>query len=838
MGHNRSLFKSIILSAVFATIAACGGGGSGGGGDGSSSGVNGLKIAETMSIIPAQENNVSPVQGLSTDFAGAARAIITAFDPGSDYATDQTQTYVWDESMGPLQTVNMILCVMSQTGASEMVNQGAYIALVNEDKCDQGQNQSSAGTTGQSNGGEVNALNEWVVLSTRADNSSPQVVKIWVPGETGTNDPMDSQNILGEATITEGVSALKPFGSFSMNFRGVIDATQFGGATEEAMMRGNLRTIDNVGGNVQFEFVNLGGTAANPGMPGFSMQESANVVLNDAAGVSGQAKAHSEFDDGMGFNQAVSFILDFNATNVLRGTDQGNDSTLDAQTCLARDTFDTQVWRYNLYHRDDGAFEGQAVTAGERVSRNSGFPFTYTALDNNVVRGHASYWGLWLENEQYMNEMDGKTISQFDYDSDATTDYTVRIAPGKTIRRSAVLKTLSEFEGIEFNGQFDHPDAAYGYPNDHGFDAWVVKVQSGNFVVTQSLTWGVSGPVLAPITGTSVDTVSFSGNGETLWLWSDSLDGNVVYTHNTDPTLAKVTFYANEFVYPNDSTLFIGGATSVALYCYEFCPKGGLTQVAVDAMSSPDELLFPTDYNNSDGTIFHNYTLANESGKLILRDKNGAIVSTDGLNLDALGYSWGLSTGDMVLSTAGFDGVNQNPWEIYQASTSYRWETGSDPWNKLVTFVDASDQVYLFDRPLQFTYTVDTGDDINNDNNVGRIFRLDYGGSGDLWGFPWEPEAGCDITTENCRWYSAVNLENGVQLTDGVNFFVTKAIEREQNMAEAPGQCAALDVASLLTDTSLALPTADATTGAVSITWSGRPVLGDVAPAVIEGEVQ
>jgi len=45
--------------------------------------------------------------------------------------TDPVHAYVYDASMQSLDTVNMILCLMEQTRASDMVNQGAYIALVN-----------------------------------------------------------------------------------------------------------------------------------------------------------------------------------------------------------------------------------------------------------------------------------------------------------------------------------------------------------------------------------------------------------------------------------------------------------------------------------------------------------------------------------------------------------------------------------------------------------------------------------------------------------------------------------------------------------------------------------
>jgi hypothetical protein len=171
---------------------------------------------------------------------------------------------------------------------------------------------------------------------------------------------------------------------------------------------------------------------------------------------------------------------------------------------------------------------------------------------------------------------------------------------------------------------------------------------------------------------------------------------------------------------------------------------------------------------------------------------------------------------------------------------TFRWETGSNEWNKLITVSD-SNGIVRFDKPLQFNYTLEAGDEANGDpsGNAGKTFLLEYGGNGELWGFPWQPEAGCDTSTEQCRWYSAVTLKNGVQLTDGDgNNFVVKQIEREQNMQEVSlsPNCDALNAANLFSDPAMTLPTTS-DINSVSFSLADKPVVTD-APAVIEGELQ
>lgn len=381
---------------------------------------------------------------------------------------------------------------------------------------------------------------------------------------------------------------------------------------------------------------------------------------------------------------------------------------------------------------------------------------------------------------------------------------------------------------------------------------WHVTVNtSNNFAVTDTFTWGESGPVSSatidhdnyPLTPEVAVAAEFTlSDGQYMWLWSDALGGNITYVHDasiTDSSLRQVTLYSQDNVLPNDSVF--GSGTSFPVYCYERCVKGGLVQSGgpagynVSDMTSQDELFHPaitvTDWGTTPPTLSREpyaYTVEKSGSKVILRDQTNAnaIVSAEGLNLTTLGYDWGLNTAEMVVSTAGINA----PWDVFQAASSYRWETGSNNWNKQITVVKDSDGSYAsFNKPLEFDYTHSAANDANGDAAFdGKKFRLQYGGPGELWGFPW-------TESDDGRWHASITLADQATLTDGTYNFVTKGMEKEQTMKEQEiSLCSTLSVENL--DATLPLPTA-ADIGTVSFSLSDKPVI-TAAPAVIEGELQ
>ncbi|HKJ88206.1 MAG TPA: hypothetical protein VKA48_06835, partial [Gammaproteobacteria bacterium] len=354
-------------------LAGCGGGGSSGSGGGGGSSVSGLKMPDQLSVTAAKDS--STTSGVAT-FSGALTS--QSFPSGSAYNQDQTRSHTYDESTEPLSVINQILCMADQLQADKLVNTGPYVALVNEGECtNQGQNQSGAQTGGSGSTNQSKQLVKWVVKSTRIDNSSPQIVKIW------KNAGQHSPQVVGRIEITESPSSTHPFGKFKFNFTG--KDTGPNGTTVD--MKGALKTVDNGSSKPQFKFI----TTMTDSNGNTQRGEAANVLFDNANIDTGEARTLSNYGTKAGY------AVDFNTNYVQRVTDQGNDGTVDNTACLSRTNFTHNVWRYNLYYENAvTGVNGTAVSAGDRVKLKAGFPFVYT--DNNIKHhGWIGYYGLWSE---------------------------------------------------------------------------------------------------------------------------------------------------------------------------------------------------------------------------------------------------------------------------------------------------------------------------------------------------------------------------------------------------------------------------------------------------------
>ncbi len=867
---------STLVGATALLLAACGGGGSGSstsGGGGGGSAVTGLEMPTKLSVVTAaaSASGAPAVGGIVLNYKAIAHAMYANLGDvqgDTDYSNDLAKVWVHDDSMGPLQTVNMILCLMDQTRASDMVNKGSYVALINENKCDEGNNGSGASSGGAqssaSGSTEQTTYNRWVIDSTRADENSHQYVDIWIPGKPG-GDPQhieDSQRILVHVDMAAGVSADKPFGEFTLSFKGVVDAADLPGSpvtTHDTnfvtISQGTLMTV--AGNPLQFQFYNASGTELGGAMAQapFSRVESTNVILVDAAGTTGEAVTHTyEWNDHNGNMSQDSneirradYKVAFDSNYFVRQETNTTD-----EVCTARQQFNTNTWRYNLYHTvasNNWNGTGRHVAAGDLVKLNSGFPFSYQ-LSGQTHYGHVGYWGVWTEDNTALSSLDGKTITKETYGAGGTAQsYTLKVSSGVLHRRQVQALTLDRLVGVGLNwyGDKDDPFCMSGCPNQTDYRVTVVDNGNGTYSpeVTGSIVYGNNGPVVTDLDSPVV--LAFANYWNQLWMYSDMLGGSVVMkTDPADTNLIKVVFYKEDTLTPADMSLAEGD--SKTLNCYENCPKGGY--VMSDTSSEAD--LFNVQWMpDPSHPVVYTYKLKVQNGAFVLQDDaNGdssvafdtAAVNWANTSLPEW-YQWGVQSGEMV-DNSTLSGMS-NPWDMYdetKVQTTYRWESGSNQWNQQVYVLDSTGAAVSFDKPLHLTLAFQAGDDPNYPSSGAQpfpnntTFMLEYGGPGELQGFQWNPAPGCDPSTTECRWYPNLNLADGVELMDdGQGTYVVRAMESEQNMTQvAMAQCtnAGLDVSGVALD----LPDSSVLSD-VSITWPPE-LPSDPSPQVIEGELQ
>lgn len=712
------------------------GSGEGGSGDGSS--VSALQIAEQMSLVTAQDTstnaNLNP--GVGGLFANIIRAAVpTTGDYISD--DDEVQTYVFDESMESLDTINNILCSIRQTRYTAMLNQGNYIALVDEAKCDRRGDRSDESSNQSS--GQTQEFSEWIVNSSRASNDAPQIITFWLDegqsseGEDGESHGPSSDEIRAELVITEGASDTNPFGLFTMNFTGYTD----GEATMTGHLSSSLTDVDYI--HLQMvmdesdQFSSTINAVLTPGE-----DEGVAYVTNTFSFDGGGGPAGPDAEGGE-FSETV--LVAFNSNRYLTRfivEDQ------EFGGCLDRENYRTNVWQYNLYDEE-----------GERVSLNGGFP----VRSEEGYHGWASYWGIWLP-EHLVTLEDGMTLTD-----DEDNSYTVQMGQGRLIRRTRSELTLDDLEG----------DSMQTWDEQEGT---VIQVEWNGTALVKTATENCDQngcQYVALDEPEALDLEPYQWIG----LWKQGLGGVDLVVPESGELSGdmSVPYYKEEFVSPSDD-IFADG--NVQMQCVFECLKPNLSG---DDLNSGDAFLANKDDFNEEQEIDpYIYTFDADAFDLLYQGDSTSFP-TDGEVDQFAPYAWGIMSGAMVLS----DVELVNPWEIWDQEVTYTWETGPNEWNRHTALLDSEGVAVEFDQPMSCLYQHD---------DEGTFF-LDYNGEGELHGIPYERITSDDSDFEH--WEAVFTIPNGSEMTcnngESDALYYSKAMVVEQSMIKLnEGECSALNV--------------------------------------------
>lgn len=760
-------------------LTACGGGGSTE--TTTSEAISGLQLPERVDVVAAES---SSARSAAARFAGRGELGLRFDDAGSDYANASTDIHTYHPAIEPVNTANEILCFISQMRADQFVDQGAYIALVDDDECSQG--ESGASSQNQSSGQNATNYTEVIIDSTRASNEDPMIVNVWIPEMEGPGN--SSMLIKARAEVTAEPSATNPMGEFQLTWQ-MIDSsgTSFGS--------GEISTAGVSSGLNGFTFFES--MEDDFGFGPMQIERAASVEMQGET--TGQAITRTTMTPDPGGENAT-YRLSYDADFII-----GSQDSLTPQVCLDRNNIDETVWSYDLFD----------YTSGATLSLNSGLSFTYDGK-----YGHVGYWGLWYEDESA--NLDGATVSVFDYSSDTQTDYTLQQTPGRLIRNEVKSLAISALDGI----QFEFHDEQNPLPNNAD-GAWLVEyfsvsdgVASDGFYRTGYQIWQQDAPPVVSNLDTPV-LVSFSPGQNTLHMWSSQLGGSVRFVQGDN----EITYDEQTIMNGSETgagELFASGG-SATLYCLDRCLVPGSPM----STSNPNSVAEAVAYSiNNDSSAANFLTLVhNASGN--------PVDGTDPANLPA-GSEWGIDTGAMLTDISAL----ANVWDVYElpeGSVYYTWETGPNNWNRTTTVFDSLGVVQSFDKPIEFTYTHSDANDRSGSavhdttDYAGQTFRLNYGGSGDFWGIP-EESLDTDGDGNPDRWTRAFAIADGVQMGPNGTEYAIKARDVEQTFVEVDiSNCSALS----LTEPATALPST------VSGTLNDLPVpTVTSAPKVIGGEIQ
>ncbi len=723
----------------------------------------------------------------SIDIIGASEATSTGLRlAAGDYAADSARTNVYDPAMDALSTAGNIICFFNQANYLDMIGKGSYVAQADMKTCF---NEGGGSESGQSSG-STKELTTLYVESTRADDFSPLIAKVWFQmeqgGEGGGSTKVDMQV---KMVVAEGQSDANPVGIFKLAWEGKVQG--------QAMMKGFIETKRSAEeGKIVLNMVDSssrgeGKTETTAG----SAELSYDTLLKEVTGGVVHTSA-PVWNNNTPTTQ--EFAAAFNDGYFLR-----KNITESKTACLSKTEYDFSVWRYGLYNAADGS----------RVERNSGFPITVDS-EGQKVYGWAGYWGLWLP--QSVSVVDNLVVSRNDK-AGAGATYSVKVGPGKLIKKTRQEITLNELKGIELsaNGQ-----------NIISYDG-----TSFNKVGTQGNNGGVD--YITPTPYPLQESWNTNRAGSAM-MYSQALGGQVIVYYNAAGTPTSPAYYYKE-------ENVTATADNLTLSCFQQClqPQINSSQVsgnpwdmdATDA-SSPYFTVSTSDrqavWNNTKtaAEVYKkNYSF--DAASMTLKYGNSAVTLADGVTLSG-NNSWGLQSGPLV--TAAVAATIANPFDVYSASEYYQWETGSNTWNKFIAIRDGNGAAVSFDPPLFLNYVHSAANDRSGLADApgakyyDKKMLLQYQGFGQLQGIP-------SASNENNRYAPLFAIKDGT-LAGDANQYKIKALDLEVRMKlQADASCSALSVATLPS-----IPTID---GFKSPDLGSAPSsLEGESPSVIEGIVQ
>jgi len=767
------------------------------------------------------------VRGASAPFILLAATTVSAAPPStSAYITDAQSSHVQDATSESIGQVNMITCVFHAMRPDALVNQGAYVALIDKNKCDAEKASSVASDSSSSGASQAPDYMTAVVNSTRASNTDPMLASAWI----SINQDGTPVTVFAHLSATAAPSTTDPYGTFRLDYCGKPAA-----GAASCMMNGFMQAGN---GTLSYYEVDAGGGGGGGG-GGSQVTALALSSVGTASG-GGSVNVNSSFN-----NQTNTSIFDFayNSSYFLRSDGNSN-------TCFSRDANDPNagisVWRYGLY---------DSIT-GEPITRNSGFPIQYTS-GGQTYQGYVGYYGL-SSQAGAAAPADGSTISKVDYQSGSATtaSYTVVNKGGRLTRFTRQNTTLALIDQVHFNAFIGNVTGS-GLPDANTQYELYWDDGSSKFIAVNEMQCGQNGCQSTPLTApVAVDPTFWSALSMGIQGWSQSLGGDLfidLANPGAPVDITQVAYHVQDLVYPDDTSL------PATLYCVNNCPTADTLQAFLTQATGSSPYINST-YNSWQPTTTPvSYGL---NGNLLVYS-SAAVVDTVAADYEnSQAYRNGVMSGRLVASLSDAQcGTDQNgtpqycDWKIGSAQVYYQWQTGPNSWDQFTAIKNSGGDFVRFDAPLNVSFKVpaNVSGTVPYGSYANTNLILQYGGFGDLWGIPGScvssitnQPVDCNDPSGAARYVAAFaipydpnsNPQKGT-VTNGSSTYLVKWLDREIRFAQLPA--ATCSNAGLATSHAT-LPDASALqdpSNSSSTVYNGvEPTPSNTAPRVIQGEVK
>ena len=712
------------------------------------------------------------------------------------YVNDAQNTWVQDRVGDRIGTVNMIMCIISSLRGDAMVNQGAYVALVDENKCSGRGDSSKSSSTSAGASNSTNFMNG-VVVSTQASVTDPLIIKAWLHEENEDG----KSNIFAHITATEGKSDTNPNGAFAMHFCG----EPVGGSG--CQFKGSL-VADSSG--LRFYQDENGGHG----------QSFTQLVLQGGSGTTGSGLIRSTEN-----STPSDFSFAYNSNNFRRSGDS-------VDTCLSRDTADAvySTWRYGTYHADGSRLEAQ----------NSGFPVKYLR-NGETYYGYWGFWGLSLpDSAQSHVGIDGVLTRHV---GSADVPLTVDRKHGKLWKLTRQNAALGGFKNVSmmFWSPVSIGSLESGTSYELQWDGSLLKA-----IGKQMCNNGqCSLEAMTPVTLAAGD---FRGsNAQTLQIFfpSGGSNGTLEVPASGEFSASSILSYrTRDMVAPSAS-----GAPA-SLTCVSMCPKSGtaLTSVFPGSQQSMPDPFMSQSWSPVLTASANAYTFS--AG--MLSGSNGTVDASGVAKADLGNYQWGLTSGSMLDSAdisvakcdangmANSSGDYVCPGLVDKADVIYQWETGPNQWNQ---YFGATGVTIDPPKSLIFTATSNNIRAADISKYVGNDVQLQFNGFGELQGIPGKcvdsntnQLADC---SQNTRWVPGFDIKDGSTVVGDSSTYFVKYLERELRLGQLTGSAETTCKATLAlpNPSSLSLPDSTLYNDPRPLVGS-EPTPANAKASVIDGIVQ
>lgn len=666
--------------------------------------------------------------------------VFAAVPSDSQYNTDSREFMVEDALNDASDTPTMILCFMKNLRTDLMVNKGTYLAQVDEEECNSSgqiksgpQNEDKASASSAGSSAASKAYTDVISVVTRASANADMVAKTWltVAGPTG------DMTVYIQGSATSSPTDTNPYGVFQMDYTGVD-------GNGDDVMYGVLKA-NSAGVLEWYETFSF---------QGMSLINSLSLTQNLSDGT-GSGAVRRTMNNSV---YAYGFAYDEDGYCRVELSKNGGSPSDSTEYC-----FDTRegegvktIWDYDLYDSVNGRRYDLPVR---------GFPVR-TTVSGTTYFGFADYHGIHFDADVIGSIADGASL-QRDNGEAAATDYSVNISMGKLDKITKSFVSLASMDKYPMNSWMEINELSID-PSEYKF---YYDHSNLKFVLTHNRVCGENGCFDTPLspevefTAQQYYDLQIGGIGA----WVPGVGGvyitrGALASPNASSPGASVEVESEEQVLPENYP--------PVLYCVQDCFTSDsvdsfITKIKDGSFSNEDHA-YDTD-NYRKGAI--------SSDNLITYTANGLTYETDGStaaypsdltsgdndNIDATAVSWGMRTGALLTDAADF---TCEPWRnenedfctdgLWNGSISeyYVWRTGHKRWDKKYVVKDATGSVVNFSKPMNVYYQVPTGASYGNFS--GKEIRLDYGGSGNLWGFPgacFNPSTGAFVT--DCGSYGS-----------------------------------------------------------------------------------